>query len=328
MTTQTQDSLIEVRDLEVHFNVGSGTLGSGNARRLRAVDGVTFDILRGETLGLVGESGCGKSTVGRALLRLTDPTAGRVLFDGQDMGRLGRTALRKMRRHMQMVYQDPYASLNPRMTIGDIVGEPLTVHGIAKGAERERRVADLLELVGLDASAMTRYPHEFSGGQRQRVGIARALAVEPDFFVLDESISALDVSIQAQIINLLKRLQRERELTYLFISHDMAVVRHMSDRVAVMYLGAIVELADSRRIYEAPRHPYTKALLKAVPVPRVEGGKKATIEGIKGELSSPLEKATGCRFRSRCPLAEARCHTEVPLLRAVEKGHLTACHLA
>ena len=322
------DRLFEIQDLEVHFDVGGGALSARGPQKLRAVDGVTFDILRGETLGLVGESGCGKSTVGRTILRLTEPTSGRVMFDRQDLGRLGRGRMRRMRRRMQMVYQDPYASLNPRMKVRDILAEPLAVHGLASGAEREARIAELLDLVGLDRAAMARYPHEFSGGQRQRIGIARALAVEPDFMVLDESISALDVSIQAQIINLLKRLQREKDLTFLFISHDMAVVRHMSDRVAVMYLGTIVELGRADQIYDNPRHPYTRALLKAVPVPQVTAGQKATVECIRGELGSPLDLPAGCRFCDRCPLVQDRCRSEAPRLTMRDSGHLAACHFA
>ena len=322
------DRLFEIQDLEVHFDVGGGALSAKGAQKLRAVDGVTFDIRRGETLGLVGESGCGKSTVGRTILRLTQPTSGRVLFDNQDLGRLGQGRMRRMRRRMQMVYQDPYASLNPRMKVRDILAEPLTVHGLAKGAARDQRIGELLDLVGLDRSAINRYPHEFSGGQRQRIGIARALAVEPDFMVLDESISALDVSIQAQIINLLKQLQREKALTYLFISHDMAVVRHMSDRVAVMYLGVIVELGRSDEIYDNPRHPYTRALLRAVPVPQVKPGEKAKVEGISGELGSPLNLPKGCRFCDRCPMVQDRCRVEAPKLLAQQGTHLAACHFA
>lgn len=322
------ERLFEIQDLEVHFDVGGGALSAKGAQKLRAVDGVTFDIQRGETLGLVGESGCGKSTVGRTILRLTQPTSGRVLFDNQDLGRLGQGRMRRMRRRMQMVYQDPYASLNPRMTVRDILAEPLIVHGLAKGVARDQRIGELLDLVGLDRSAINRYPHEFSGGQRQRIGIARALAVEPDFMVLDESISALDVSIQAQIINLLKQLQREKALTYLFISHDMAVVRHMSDRVAVMYLGVIVELGQSDEIYDNPRHPYTRALLRAVPVPQVKPGEKAKVEGIRGELGSPLNLPKGCRFCDRCPMVQDRCRVEAPKLLAQQGGHLAACHFA
>ena len=323
-----EQELIFVQDLDVHFDIGREGFGNAKARKLRAVDGLTLKIQPGETMGLVGESGCGKSTAGRAILRLVDPTRGRVIFDGQDLSNLGPREVRRMRKRMQIVHQDPYASLNPRMKVKDIVGESLIVHGIAKGRDVAPRVAALLEQVGLGAEAMERYPHEFSGGQRQRVGIARALAVEPDFIVLDESISALDVSIQAQIINLLKKLQRETGVTYLFISHDMAVVRHMSDRVAVMYLGAVVEMGPSESLYAAPRHPYTRALLKSVPVPQVSGEGKPTLEGIKGELGNPMDTPKGCRFCNRCPLVQDICRETAPTLDVVERGHFAACHFS
>ncbi|WP_010137752.1 ABC transporter ATP-binding protein [Oceanicola sp. S124] len=323
-----EQELIFVQDLDVHFDIGREGFGKSSARKVRAVDGLTLKIRPGETMGLVGESGCGKSTAGRAILRLVDPTRGRVMFDGQDLSALGPRGLRQMRKRMQIVHQDPYASLNPRMKVKDIVGESLIVHGLAKGRAVAPRVAALLETVGLGTEAMERYPHEFSGGQRQRVGIARALAVEPDFIVLDESISALDVSIQAQIINLLKDLQRDTGVTYLFISHDMAVVRHMSDRVAVMYLGAVVEMGPSESLYASPRHPYTRALLKSVPVPQVTAAGKPTLEGIKGELASPMEVHKGCRFCNRCPLVQDICRQSPPTLDVVTPGHFAACHFS
>ena len=323
------EDLIYVQDLEVHYDIGREGFGGSRSQKLRAVDGLTLRIRRGETLGLVGESGCGKSTVGRAVLGLTRPTAGRVMFDGKDLAQLSRRRMRQMRKHLQIVHQDPYASLNPRMKVRDIVGESLIVHGLASGRDVAPRVEALLDQVGLDAGAMDRYPHEFSGGQRQRIGIARALAVEPEFIVLDESISALDVSIQAQIINLLKKLQRETGVTFLFISHDMAVVRHMSDRVAVMYLGKVVEMGPGEALYDQPLHPYTRALLNSVPVPQVaEDGEKPVLEGIKGELASPLDAPKGCRFCNRCPLVQDICRTEVPLLEVRAPGHFAACHFA
>ncbi|MBM3490057.1 MAG: dipeptide ABC transporter ATP-binding protein [Alphaproteobacteria bacterium] len=319
-------ALLEVSNLVKHFAVG-GWRG-GKAATVRAVDGVSFQITRGETLGLVGESGCGKTTVGRCILQLERPTGGRIVFDGADLTGLAQHDLRAVRRKMQVIFQDPYSSLNPRMTIGEILSEPLKVHRLVPGrAEREARVRELLLQVGLLAQHARRYPHQLSGGQRQRVGIARALAMEPSLIVCDEPVSALDVSIQAQIINLLEDLQARLGLTYLFIAHDLSVVRHISDRVAVMYLGRIMELADRRALYEEPLHPYTRALLSAVPIPdpSLEAGRERVV--LRGEVPSPLNPPAGCVFHPRCPLAEARCAASVPGLREIKPGHWAACHL-
>jgi peptide/nickel transport system ATP-binding protein len=323
------DSLVSVRDLEVHFAIRSGVLFDRHVADLKAVDGVSFEIERGETLGLVGESGCGKTTTGRAILRLIEPTGGTVLFDGQDMSQLSRSDLRHLRRRMQMVFQDPYSSLNPRRNVASIVAEPLRVHGIAEGREAEVKVRELLEVVGLPKDSENRYPHEFSGGQRQRIGLARSLALNPDLIVADEPVSALDVSIQAQMINLLEELQDTFSLTYLFIAHDLAVVRHISDRIAVMYLGKVMEIAPAADLYERPLHPYTKALLSAVPIPdpRVEVGRERIL--LKGDLPSPVNPPAGCRFHTRCPWAQReRCPDEVPELRMLDNGHFGACHYA
>ena len=320
--------LLEVRHLVKHFPVGGGFLGRGGGL-VRAVDDVSFTIRRGETLGLVGESGCGKTTTGRAILQLERPTSGQVLFEGRDLTTLDEVELRDMRRRMQVIFQDPYSSLNPRMTVGQMLTEPLVVHGIVReSAARAARVRELLERVGLLPQHAFRYPHELSGGQRQRVGIARALAMEPTLIVCDEPVSALDVSIQAQIINLLEDLQRELGLTYLFIAHDLAVVRHISDRIVVMYLGKIVEIADRRALYEDPQHPYTKALLAAVPIPdpELEARRERVVLG--GEVPSPLNPPTGCVFHPRCPIAVDRCPREVPELREIRPGHRAACILA
>jgi oligopeptide transport system ATP-binding protein len=320
--------LLEVRHLVKHFPVGGGFLGRG-AGLVRAVDDVSFAIRRGETLGLVGESGCGKTTTGRAILQLERPTSGQVLFEGRDLTTLDEVELRDMRRRMQVIFQDPYSSLNPRMTVGQMLAEPLAVHGIVREpAARAARVHDLLGRVGLLPQHAFRYPHELSGGQRQRVGIARALAMEPTLIVCDEPVSALDVSIQAQIINLLEDLQRELGLTYLFIAHDLAVVRHISDRIVVMYLGKIVEIADRRALYEDPQHPYTKALLAAVPIPdpELEARRERVVLG--GEVPSPLRPPPGCVFHPRCPIAIDRCREAVPELREVKPGHQAACILA
>ncbi|MDJ0954346.1 MAG: ATP-binding cassette domain-containing protein [Acidimicrobiia bacterium] len=319
--------LVEVSNLQVYFPI----LSTGAVRRhindVKAVDGVTFEVYRGETLGLVGESGCGKTTTGLALLRLIEPTGGNVTFDGSDTSLLSTSELRALRKRMAMIFQDPYASLDPRMSIGKIVAEPLEIHGLVAGrTEKHRRVGDLLEMVGLSPDYRNRYPHEFSGGQRQRVGIARALATEPDFIVCDEPIAALDVSIQAGVMNLLEDLQRELGLTYLFIAHDLSAVQHFSDRIAVMYLGRIVEVADRVGLYEDPRHPYTQALLSAVPVPDpvVERGRSRII--LEGDVPSPIDPPSGCNFHPRCPQAFGPCPGDDPQLLAIS-GRQVACHL-
>jgi oligopeptide/dipeptide ABC transporter ATP-binding protein len=322
------DALLDVRGLVKHFTIGGGLFG-GRAGTVRAVDGISFSLRRGETLGLVGESGCGKTTTGRCILQLERPTSGQVIFEGRDLGTLSDAELRSMRRRMQVIFQDPYASLNPRMTVGQILGEPIAVHGLVTDRQARRaRVHDLLGRVGLLPQHADRYPHQMSGGQRQRVGIARALAVEPSLIVCDEPVSALDVSIQAQIINLLEDLQAELGLTYLFIAHDLAVVRHISDRVAVMYLGKIVEIADRRELYDNPLHPYTKALLAAVPIPDPALEAVRTRSVLLGEVPSPLNPPSGCVFHPRCPIAVERCQGEVPPLREISPGHWAACLLA
>jgi peptide/nickel transport system ATP-binding protein len=321
--------LVELEDLRVWFPIKSGVVLDRHVGDIKAVDGVSLSIKRGETLGLVGESGCGKSTVGRAILRLYEPTGGRIVFDGQDISTLDETELRPLRRRMQMIFQDPFASLNPRHSIGRIVGEPLRAHGIASGRAVGLRTRELLKVVGLPEDAVSRYPHEFSGGQRQRIGVARALAVNPDFIVADEPVSALDVSIQAQIVNLLENLQEEFDLTYLFIAHDLAVVRHISDRIAVMYLGGIVEVSPADELYERPLHPYTISLLSAVPIPdpRVERERVAIL--LQGDLPSPADPPSACRFHTRCPYVQpTRCRDERPDLRRLEPGHEVACHWA
>ncbi|HET7771308.1 MAG TPA: dipeptide ABC transporter ATP-binding protein [Chloroflexota bacterium] len=327
-TATDGEVLLDVRDLVMHFPLTQGIIFQRKVGAVRAVDGISFQIKRGETLGLVGESGCGKSTTGRAILQLYRPTAGEVIFEGQDLVRLKGEQMRRMRRQVQMIFQDPYASLNPRMTVGSIIGEPLEIHGLAKGREKTQRVQELLSVVGLNPYFANRYPHEFSGGQRQRIGIARALAVNPSFIVCDEPISALDVSIQAQIINLLEELQNEFGLTYLFIAHDLSVVRHISDRIAVMYLGKVVELADHLELYRNPLHPYTKALLSAVPIPDPVIERKRERIILTGDVPSPVNPPPGCRFHTRCPLADTICREKEPEFREVVPGHWAACHFA
>ena len=317
--------LLEVQQLKKHFPIFKGIF-SRVSRHVHAVDGVSFHIERGETLGLVGESGCGKSTVGRTLLKLLEPTGGRIIVDGEDITEHGSTQMFPYRRKMQMIYQDPYASLNPRMTAGDIVGEPLIIHAATGRRERPERVAALFERVGLRQELMSSYPHEFSGGQRQRIGIARALGLEPELIIGDEPVSALDVSIQAQIINLLMDLQDEYRLSYLFVAHDLAVVEHISHRVAVMYLGRIVEISDKTSLFEMPLHPYTEALLSAVPVPKARArGRKRVI--LTGDVPSPINPPSGCHFHTRCPFAMSRCRHETPTLREVQPSHWASCHL-
>ncbi|TAL06173.1 MAG: dipeptide ABC transporter ATP-binding protein [Verrucomicrobia bacterium] len=355
-------SLLEIQNLKVHFPVKHG-LFSRRREHVKAVDGVSFAIAPGETLGLVGESGCGKTTLGRAIVRLVEPTAGRILFEGDDLAHVNGSALRAKRRSLQMIFQDPFSSLNPRMTVEDIIGEPLDIHGLAREnarssrreeaqsnsetgtrdserksqslltsaatkvrSARAARVAELLAAVGLDAAYAQRYPHEFSGGQRQRIGIARALAVEPKLIVCDEPVSALDVSVQAQIINLLQDLQQQRGIAYLFIAHDLAVVEHISRRVMVMYLGKVVELAEAKEVIRAPKHPYTQALISAIPEIDPDTKRKRIV--LPGDVPSPIDPPSGCPFHPRCPVAEARCKSEVPALREISSGHHAACHLA
>ena len=320
--------LIEVSDLKVHFPVTSGSVFKKKIGDIKAVDGVSFYVEKGETLGLVGESGSGKTTTGNAILQLDRPTGGRIFFEGEDITGVGRSRIRKLRRRMQMIFQDPFSSLDPRMKVGDIVGEPLLVHKMAgkKSAYRDE-VSMLLRTVGLDASMADRYPHEFSGGQRQRIGVARALAVKPSFIVCDEPVSALDVSIQAQIINLLEELQERFRLAYLFIAHDLAVVRHISRRIAVMYLGKLVEIASRMELYHSPLHPYTRALLSAVPIPNpaVEAGRVHIV--LKGEVPSPLNPPKGCHFHPRCDSAQKECQERGPEMKEVSPGHSVACHI-
>ncbi len=318
--------ILEVQGLSMYFPVYQGILRK-QVGEIKAVDKVSFDINRGETLGLVGESGCGKSTTGRAILKLYQPTAGRIVLDGQDITDLSGDALRQVRPHMQMIFQDPQACLNPRMTVGSIIAEPLDEHTALKRRQKRERVRELLDAVGMNPDFENRYPHEFSGGQRQRIGIARALALQPGFIVCDEPIAALDVSIQAQVVNLLEDLQRQLDLTYLFISHDLSMVKHIADRVAVMYLGKLVELAPRRKLYATPQHPYTKALLSAVPEPDPE--REAVRERIilKGEVPSPANPPSGCNFSTRCPIATERCRHETPEWRSLEGERFVACHM-
>jgi len=316
--------VLQVDGLVKHFQLSRGVILRRQVGLVRAVEDVSFEIARGETLAVVGESGCGKSTTGRLVLRLMDPTAGSVRFRGEEIANLGKDALRRLRRHMQIIFQDPYASLNPRMTVGEILAEPMRVHEIGDAASRETRMRELLEIVGLLPEHARRYPHQFSGGQRQRIGIARALAVNPELIVCDEPVSALDVSIQAQIVNLLQNLQQRFGLSYLFIAHDLAVVKHISDRVAVMYLGKLVEIADKKTIYAKPLHPYTHALLSAIPKPDPTLRAKRIM--LQGDVPSPFNPPSGCRFHTRCPHAQARCSAEEPKLREAAPGHRIACH--
>ena len=322
MTTNDKETLISMQDLEVHYRVGGGLFSE--PKFVKAVDGVSLDIEKGETLGLVGESGCGKSTLGKAILRLTEPTGGKVLYNGKDLANLPQSGMREQRKNLQMIFQDPYASLNPRMTVGNIISEPIRTFGLKNGSIDEK-VQDLMETVGLSRRFIKRYPHEFSGGQRQRIGIARALAVDPEFIVADEPISALDVSIQAQIMNLMERLQAEKNLTYLFISHDLRAVRHLSDRVAVMYLGKIVELAGGKEVYRDPLMPYTRALISAVPVPdpEIEATRERII--LSGDVPSPINPPSGCHFHTRCPFMIDECKQIVPKLVEIKPAHRAAC---
>jgi oligopeptide transport system ATP-binding protein len=318
--------LVQVRGLQKLFPIYRGVLAQRAVGAVRAVEDLTFDIYPGETLGLVGESGCGKTTAGRTLLRLYKPTAGQVIYSGVDLATLSGEGLRRLRRRMQIIFQDPYASLNPRWTVARIVSEPLRIHRIGSRQQQAQRSEELLELVGLNCQYVNRYPHEFSGGQRQRIGIARALASQPDFIVCDEPISALDVSIQAQVVNLLAELQERLKLTYLFITHDLSMVRHICDRVAVMYLGRLAELAPRRELYSRPLHPYTQALLSAVPLPDPRKTRSRQRILLSGDLPSPSNPPSGCRFHPRCPLAEERCRAEIPAWRTVEPGRWAACH--
>ena len=320
---QNGDNLLSLQNLQVYYKVGGGLFKE--TKHVKAVDGVSLDIKKGETLGLVGESGCGKSTLGKAILRLTEPTGGQVFYHGKDLAHLSQSAMRDERKNLQMIFQDPYASLNPRMTVGNIIGEPIRTFGLAKGRSVSDIVQELMETVGLSRRFVKRYPHEFSGGQRQRIGIARALAVDPEFIVADEPISALDVSIQAQIMNLMERLQAEKNLTYLFISHDLRAVRHLSDRVAVMYLGRIVELAGGKEIYGQPLMPYTKALISAVPVPDPEIEAKRERIILTGDVPSPINPPTGCPFHTRCPWAIQECKQITPQLVEIKPRHFAAC---
>jgi oligopeptide transport system ATP-binding protein len=320
-----QPEILKVEDLKIHFPVMKGVIFKKQVATVKAVDGVSFSVRRGETLGVVGESGCGKSTTGLALMHMLQATSGRILFEGEEVTP---AQLKQFRKRVQMVYQDPYGSLNPRMKVKDIIGEPLEVHGLAKDPEKyQRRIAELLRMVGLLPDMAERYAHEFSGGQRQRIGIARALALEPSVIVCDEPVSALDVSIQAQVINIFKELQKRLGLTYVFIAHDLAVVRHISDRIAVMYLGRVVEVASREDLYSHPKHPYTQALLSAVPEANVDAESRRQRIVLKGEIPSPLRVPEGCRFHTRCPAAMARCRTDDPAMQESASGHAVACHL-
>jgi oligopeptide transport system ATP-binding protein len=324
--TNQREVILQVENLKKYFPIRRGVF-QRHVGDVKAVDGVSFNVYRGETLGLVGESGCGKTTTGRTIIRLTEPTEGRVLFQDVDLASIEGRDLRQMRRKMQMIFQDPYASLSPRMSVLGIVGEPLEVHRVAKGREKRERVADLLEMVGLDPAFMTRYPHEFSGGQRQRIGIARALALNPDMIICDEPISSLDVSIQAQVVNLMEELQDRMGLTYIFIAHDLSMVRHISDRIVVMYLGKVVELTDRKTLYDNPLHPYTQALLSAVPIPDPVIEEKRQRIILEGDLPSPSNPPKGCNFNTRCPVVTDICFEVEPEFIEIEEEHFCACHL-
>lgn len=318
--------LLKVKDLKQYFPIKGGLLGR-TINHVKAVDGITFDVYEGETVSIVGESGCGKSTTGRAILRLDEPTAGKIEFDGEDLLALSKKEMRKKRKDLQVIFQDPYASINPRQTVRQILEEALEIQNVVPKNERAKKIADLMEVVGLGAHQADRFPHEFSGGQRQRIGIARALSVDPKLIIADEAVSALDVSIQAQVINLMKQLQRDFALTYLFISHDLGVVRHISDRVIVMYLGKIVEIGDKTSIFDNPHHPYTKALLSAIPVPDPDAESERIL--LEGDVPSPINPPQGCRFHTRCPFATEKCRVEAPELRNIDgmkEGHMGACH--
>ncbi len=326
MNKKDNDVLLQVKNLKKYFPVNKGFF-KRETKFVKAVDNISFSINRGETFGLVGESGCGKSTTGRTIIRLYDVTDGEVVFDGVELGSIDESQLKPYRKKMQMIFQDPYASLNSRMTVGDIIGEPIEIHKLARGKKRQEIIYDLLEKVGLDKEHANRYPHEFSGGQRQRIGIARALAVEPDFIICDEPISALDVSIQAQVVNMLEDLQKEMGLTYLFIAHDLSMVKHISDRIGVMYLGKLVEVADSNELYKNPTHPYTQALLSAIPIPDPEVTRAKQREILEGDVPSPINPPSGCRFRTRCKHAMPKCAEIEPELKDIGNGHMVACHL-
>ncbi|MGB6128270.1 MAG: oligopeptide/dipeptide ABC transporter ATP-binding protein [Psychrilyobacter sp.] len=327
MENKNDNALIEIKNLKKYFSKNTGFFKK-KMQHLKAVDDISFYINKGETFGLVGESGCGKSTTGRTIIRLYDVTGGDIIYDGKNISHMNEKELVPYRRKIQMIFQDPYASLNTRMTVGDIIGEPLDIHNLAKGEERQKRIYELLDTVGLSKEHASRYPHEFSGGQRQRIGIARALAVEPEFIICDEPISALDVSIQAQVVNMLDDLQKKLGLTYLFIAHDLSMVKHISDRIGVLYLGKMVEIAESDALYEKPIHPYTKALLSSIPIPDPELNAKVDREILKGDVPSPLNPPSGCRFRTRCRYAEEICSQKEPLLEEIAPGRIVACHFS